>query len=145
MKVLVKLSYSGGQYSMHVVANKKNSIWEGFSLFPEDGCSQLITMRRTWDCGMFSIIWDIHITSLPQGSGDFTEEGVEGLDEPEEKDEVKNTAFSGHNKAVEHMNSQWLWQCTQGLCKFKPDKNPKMDWRTQNLTLCWGDINIWWL
>lgn len=55
---------------------------------------------------MFSIRWDIHITSLPRGSGDFTEEGVEGLEEPEEKGEFKNAAFSGHNKAIEHMNSR---------------------------------------
>lgn len=125
----MKLSYNGGQYSnlMNVVTNKKNRIWEGFSLFQKDGCSQPITMQRTWACGVFSIRWDIHIPSLPWGSGGFTEEGVEGLEESEEKGEFKNTAFSGHNKAIEHMNSWWLWQHTQDLCKFKPDKIPRWD------------------
>lgn len=45
------------------------------------GYAQLINMQRTRDCRVFSVKWDIHMSSLPQGSGNFTEEEAERLKE----------------------------------------------------------------
>lgn len=35
-----------------------------------------------------------------------------------------------HSRVAAHMNSQWLWQNIQNLCKPKPDKIPA--WREKS-------------
>lgn len=39
----------------------------------------------------------------------------------------KSPKFSGPNRAIEHLNSQWLWQYSHDLRKFKSEKNPSME------------------
>lgn len=48
-------------------------------------------------------------------------EGTERMEEAEVVDDYSETEFSSNNKAVALINSQWLLQHVQDLCKLKPD------------------------
>lgn len=43
--------------------------------------------------------------------------------------DCRETVFVGHDRAIAHRNSQWLWPSARDLHKIKPDKIPA--WRVQ--------------
>lgn len=54
--------------------------------------------------------WDIYILFPPsKGPGITMEERAERVEYPEGVDVLSKTVFSGHDRAVVHMHSQWLW------------------------------------
>lgn len=57
-----------------------------------------------------------------QVSGTYSEDEAEGLQEQEMVDDFKETVSSNHIRTDAHMKSQHLWQHTQDICRFKPDK-----------------------
>ena len=57
----------------------------------------------------------------PHGSGSYTVEEAESLEELEAMYNSKKTVLSKHNRTDMHRNYWRLWQCTQGLNRFKPD------------------------
>lgn len=59
-----------------------------------------------------------------QGSGNVTEEEPERLLEAEIGEDCYKTVFSGRDRTVALMNSQWLWVLVQNLDKIKPLKIP---------------------
>lgn len=65
------------------------------------GCWQLLALQRT------------SLSTFPQGSGSFNEEGTERMLEQEDGEGCYEMLSSGHGLAVEAMNSLKLWLPTE--------------------------------
>lgn len=64
--------------------------------------------RCKGDCGVLSSRWDIHIMSSPV-KAHHKKGGAEKVEEPKVVAIFCETVLTGHNRAIEHMDSQQQW------------------------------------
>lgn len=99
---------------------QRNLFFRSFTINPEN--NKWSTIRESVTQEFSGPIEHLYHTHSFQISGIIVEECIKSLKEPEEVGDYEERVFSMHNRAVAHMNSQWICWHTQNLCNSSQAK-----------------------